>query len=424
MTFDIEFQNLTFTYEGADQPALKDIDLTISPGEIILITGPAGSGKTTLCCCINGLVPHFHEGDLIGDVLVREHNTRRSRVGGLASLVGMVFQDPESQLVTNSVADEVAFGPENFGVPREEINQRVADALRDTRLEGYDEREPHTLSGGEQQACVIAAVYAMQPEIYVMDEPLANLDPEGKAKVLRVVVELAKQRGKTLVLVEHALEEVLPLVDRVIVVDKGQIVRDGPVEEILEAGDIPFVFTRPPVVRLGEKYGLTPLPLSSQDFYEKFQARYNVDNIQWEDSSQNDFKVGMQVIKIEDISFSYNKNATNQTEALRNISLSVSAGEMVAILGRNGSGKTTLVRHIIGLLQPDAGKVVVLNKDVALTPTYELARDVGFCFQNPNHQIVSFNVRDEIIFGLKAHGIDPGEFDSRIRESFNHHSSN
>lgn len=417
MTFDIEFQNLTFTYEGADQPALKDIDLTISPGEIILITGPAGSGKTTLCCCINGLVPHFHEGDLIGDVLVREHNTRRSRVGGLASLVGMVFQDPESQLVTNSVADEVAFGPENFGVPREEINQRVADALRDTRLEGYDEREPHTLSGGEQQACVIAAIYAMQPEIYVMDEPLANLDPEGKAKVLRVVVELAKQRGKTLVLVEHALEEVLPLVDRIIVVDKGQIVRDGPVEEILEAGDIPFVFTRPPVVRLGEKYGLTPLPLSSQDFYEKFQARYNVDNIQWEDSSQNDFKVGMQVIKIEDISFSYNKNPNNQREVLRNISLSVGAGEMVAILGRNGSGKTTLVRHIIGLLQPDAGKVVVLNKDVALTPTYELARDVGFCFQNPNHQIVSFNVRDEIIFGLKAHGIEPGDFDSRIQES-------
>ncbi len=417
MSFDVEFKNLTFTYEGADQPALKDIDLTISPGEIILITGPAGSGKTTLCCCINGLVPHFHEGDLIGDVLVREHNTRRSRVGGLASLVGMVFQDPESQLVTNSVADEVAFGPENFGVPREEINQRVADALRATRLEGYDEREPHTLSGGEQQACVIAAVYAMQPEIYVMDEPLANLDPEGKAKVLRVVVELAKQRGKTLVLVEHALEEVLPLVDRVIVLDKGQIVLDGPVEEILEAGDIPFVFTRPPVVRLGEKYGLTPLPLSSQDFYEKFQARYNVDNIQWEDSSQNDFKVGMQVIKIEDISFSYNKNANNQREALRNISLSVGAGEMVAILGRNGSGKTTLVRHIIGLLQPDAGKVVVLNKDVALTPTYELARDVGFCFQNPNHQIVSFNVRDEIIFGLKAHGIDPGDFDSRIQES-------
>jgi energy-coupling factor transporter ATP-binding protein EcfA2 len=233
MPLDIEFNNLTFTYEGADQPALKNIDLTVSAGEIILITGPAGSGKTTLCCCINGLVPHFHEGELSGDALVRGYNTRRSRVGGLASLVGMVFQDPESQLVTNSVADEVAFGPENLGVPREEINRRVEEALRSTRLQGYDEREPHTLSGGEQQACVIAAVYAMQPEIYVMDEPLANLDPEGKAQVMRVVVDLAKQRGKTLILVEHALEEVLPLVERVIVMDKGQIVRDGPVGKVL-----------------------------------------------------------------------------------------------------------------------------------------------------------------------------------------------
>ncbi|MCK4801920.1 MAG: ABC transporter ATP-binding protein, partial [Anaerolineales bacterium] len=244
MCFDVEFKNVTFTYEGAKQPALKEVNLTVSQGEIILITGPAGSGKTTLCSCINGLVPHFHEGELSGDVLVRKYNTINARVGGLASLVGMVFQDPESQLVTNSVIDEVAFGPENLGVPREEINQRVLEALKATRLEGYDEREPHTLSGGEQQACVIAAVFAMQPEIYVLDEPLANLDPEGKAQVLRVVVELAKQHGTTLILVEHALEEVLPLVDRVIVLNNGQIVRDGPVGEIIEAGDIPFVFTR------------------------------------------------------------------------------------------------------------------------------------------------------------------------------------
>jgi energy-coupling factor transport system ATP-binding protein len=417
MPIDVEFKNVSFTYEGAQQPALKDVSLSVHQGEIILITGPAGSGKTTLCSCINGLVPHFHEGTLEGDVFVREYNTRTSRVGGLASLVGMVFQDPESQLVTNSVADEVAFGPENFGVPRAEINDRVAEALRATRLDGYEEREPHTLSGGEQQACVIAAVYAMHPEVYVMDEPLANLDPEGKAQVLKVVVEIAKQRGKTLILVEHALEEVLPLVDRVIVLNNGQIIRDGPVEEILAAGDISFVFTRPPVVRLGEKYGLTPLPLSSDEFYKQFLARYSPENHPVQEAVTHSVKSESQVIKIEDISFSYDTHNNHQGEALREVSLSIAAGEFVAILGRNGSGKTTLIRHIIGLLQPDHGSVEVLEMDVAQTPTHQLARKIGFCFQNPNHQIVSFNVRDEITFGLKAHNVDPGEFESRIRQS-------
>ena len=349
MSFDIEFNNVAFTYEGAIQPALQDINLTVSPGEIILITGPAGSGKTTLCSCINGLVPHYHEGELSGDVFVRQYNTRKSRVGGLASLVGMVFQDPESQLVTNSVADEVAFGPENFGVPRDEINLRLVEALKATRLEGYEDREPHSLSGGEQQACVIAAVFAMQPEIYVLDEPLANLDPEGKAQVMRVVVDIAKKRGKTLVLVEHALEEVLPLVDRVIVMDKGYIIQDGPVEKILAAGDIPYVFTRPPIIRLGEKYGITPLPLTSEVFYSKFTSRYNLGKIEWINSQEDMPKNSKPIIKIDEISFSYNKHDQTQRDALREVSLSITPGEMVAILGRNGSGKTTLIRHIIGL---------------------------------------------------------------------------
>ena len=133
---DIEFQNVSFQYEGSKTFAIRDINLAIAPGEIVLVTGPAGSGKTTLCSCINGLVPHYHEGKLSGQVLVRGYNTARARIGGLASLVGMVFQDPESQLVTASVADEVAFGPENLGVPRAEINRRVTEALAATRLPG------------------------------------------------------------------------------------------------------------------------------------------------------------------------------------------------------------------------------------------------------------------------------------------------
>lgn len=413
MNYDIEFQNVSFIYEGSHTFALQDINLVISPGEIILITGPAGSGKTTLCSCINGLVPHYHEGHLTGQVLVRGYNTARSRIGGLASLVGMVFQDPESQLVTASVADEVAFGPENLGVPRPEINQRVKTALSATRLPGYEDREPHSLSGGEQQACVIAAIYAMHPDIYIMDEPLANLDPVGRAQVLKVVVEVAEERGKTLVIVEHALEEVLPMVDRVIILDQGRIVSDGLVVEVMRQGDIPRVFTRPPIVRLAEIYHLNPLPMTPDQFYTSLLDKYSLGEINPPSSQPPKPRTDKPVIKLQGVSFSY----PDQPPALDNVNLKFYDGELVAIMGRNGSGKTTLVRHIIGLLQPDQGQVIVLRKDVATTPTHELAQDVGFCFQNPNHQIVSFNVRDEMTFGLKAHDVDPAEFESRIHEA-------
>ncbi len=414
MTPDIEFQNVTFYYEGSNVPALKNINLTIESGEIILITGPSGSGKTTLCSCINGLVPHFHEGKLEGDVLVRSYNTKKARIGGLASLVGMVFQDPESQLVTSSVADEVAFGPENFGVPRDEINARVKAALKATRLDGYEEREPYNLSGGEQQACVIASVYALQPEIYVMDEPLANLDPAGRAQVLRLIIEVAKKRGKTLVIVEHALEEVIPLVDRIVVMHQGEIVRDGKVDNVLSSGDIPQVFTRPPVVRLAERFLQEAKPLTAENFYEKLSSHYSLGTIQAEIIRISKIPIDRKpIIEIKDISFSYNQ----EKEALKHISLTVYEGEVVAILGRNGSGKTTLVRHLIGLIKPDEMKIFVNGKDVAITPTHELAQDVGFCFQNPNHQIVTFKVRDEIIFGLRAHNIPPSEYEERIHDA-------
>lgn len=413
MTYDIEIRDVSFKYEGSENFALHNINLNFNRGEIVLITGPAGSGKTTLCSCINGLVPHYHEGELTGEVLVRSYNTQKARIGGLASLVGMVFQDPESQLVTNSVTDEVAFGPENFGVPRQEINKRVEDSLKRTRLQGYEERQPHNLSGGEQQACVIAAIYAMQPQIFIMDEPLSNLDPEGRSQILNLVIDVAKKRGKTLVIVEHALEEVLPHVERVIILDQGEIIRDGSVSKVLTGGDIPFVFTRPAITQLGEKFNLHPLPITPNEFYSEFNSSYELKKGRLVDKADKPKKNDDVVINIQDVSFSYNQ----VNRVLDRVNLTIYAGELVAILGRNGSGKTTLVRHIIGLQQPDQGVVMVLGKDVSQTPTYELAQNVGFCFQNPNHQIVSFNVKDEMRFGLKAHNIEENEFDERIQEA-------
>ena len=413
MTHDIKFDKVSFTYAGSTTPALHNINLLIKAGEIVLITGPAGSGKTTLCSCINGLIPHYHEGELLGDVTIGPYNTRKARVGGIASLVGMVFQDPESQLVTNSVVDEVAFGPENLGIPRDEINLRVMQALKATRLLGYEERDPHSLSGGEQQACVIAATYSMHPEIYVLDEPLANLDPQGRKQVLELIVKMAKERGKTLVIVEHALEEILPLVERVLIMDKGQIIRDGTVEEILKAGDIKGVFRRPDVVRLAESIRLNSLPMKPEDLSREIYEHYKPKKLEnvIKNERTNGFKTP--IIHFDTVSYTYQ----GDQEAITNVTLTIYEGEFVALMGRNGSGKTTLVSHIIGLLKPDEGKVMVAGHDTSETPTHILAKDVGFCFQNPNHQIVSFNVRDEMTFGLKAHNIDPSEYESRIVEA-------
>jgi energy-coupling factor transporter ATP-binding protein EcfA2 len=408
--YDIEFIDVSFMYEDAETPALENINLKVQPGEVVLLAGPSGAGKTTLCSCLNGLVPHFHNGALKGKVLVKGRDTKRTRVGVLSSLVGLVFQDPESQLISPTVADEIAFGPENLAVPRDEIVRRVEEGLDVARLKGFEEREPYNLSGGEQQACAIAAIFAMYPEIYVMDEPTSNLDPLGTQRVLSMIVKVAKERGKTLLIAEHKLEEILPLVDRVVVMDRGRIVQDDTVEGALSKGDIEHVFVRPPLVCLAEKLQLNAQPLTAEQFYPALTQKYKLNGLTVDERPKAEKKDrGEPVIEIRGLWHSYD----GVNAALNGVELTIYRGELVSVLGRNGSGKTTLVKHINGLLKPAEGSVIVLGQDTVQTTTAQLAKKVGFCFQNPNHQMITFVVKDELALGPKSLGLDKEEIEHR-----------
>ncbi len=221
-------RDLSFTYAGTSKPAITDVNLQIDAGEFIVLTGPSGCGKTTLCRCFNGLVPNFYSGILQGKAEVSGLDIREHSTSNLAKIVGFVFQNPDNQLFSLSVERDVAFGPENLGLPREETRKRVEWALASTGTENLREFPPYELSGGQQQRVAIASVLAMKPQVMVLDEPTSFLDPKSSEQIVEVVAKLHKEAEMTVIMIEHRLDLVSRFADRVIVMDEGRIVLDGP----------------------------------------------------------------------------------------------------------------------------------------------------------------------------------------------------
>ena len=223
----IRANNLTFTYTGASKPSIQDVSIDISPGEFVVLTGPSGCGKTTICRCLNGLIPNFYSGDFAGELVVDGMNVKEHTTAELATHVGLVFQNPENQLFSLSIERDVAFGPENLGLSREETRKRVDWALDATGITELKDKPPYELSGGQQQRAAIAAVLAMQPKVMVLDEPTSFLDPRSALDILGVISNLNKQLGITIILVEHRLDIVSKHANRVMIMDDGRIVLDG-----------------------------------------------------------------------------------------------------------------------------------------------------------------------------------------------------
>ena len=412
----ISLKDLTFRYGDATKPALQDIELEIADGEFVLITGPSGCGKSTLCRCLNGLIPHFYGGEITGMVEVQELNVLEHPTKELATRVGMVFQDPENQLVAMDVEREIAFGLENLAFPREIIAKRIEESLDTLGISNIRYRQIHELSGGEKQKVAIASVLALHPDILVLDEPTSELDPKGAEDVLSTVKRLNDELGLTVILIEHRLDRVIHLVDRMIVLDEGRIVADDRPRRVLANGDMARVGVGvPPIARMAQRLrdngiDVSDIPLTVKEGRSMLEDVFK--NTRKSPLPSDERAKGKPVIEIENLWHIY----PDGPSALNNVSLSICKGEFVAIMGRNASGKTTLVKHINGLLRPTKGKVRVSGIDTQRATIAELARKVGFVFQNPNDHLFADTVEDETAFILKNLGYKDGEITSRVDE--------
>ncbi len=364
-----------FRYVGATRRALADVSFDVEPGQTLLVVGPSGSGKSTLGLAIAGLVPREIPGAFEGSVEVDGTETRAWEPAGLAGRVGVVFQDPDSQLVMERVEDDVAFGLENRGWPRDRMLARVPEALREAGLDGFERRRSNRLSGGQQQRLALAGVLAAMPGILVLDEPTANLDPDATARLFRQLSAIRAAGRTTLVLIEHHVELAWPLADLVLALGSdGRPIDIGPAELVLERSGarmrregiwLPERRSpeRPPAVgRLPEPATLAPL------------------------------------IEARGVRFSYDRALD---PVVRDIELVAAPGERIALVGPNGSGKSTLGRLLVGLLRPDFGELLLGDDEPSALPSAELARRAGYVFQDPELQFLADTVRNEVLVGLR-----------------------
>jgi energy-coupling factor transport system ATP-binding protein len=416
----VAIKDLQFRYRGEKKWALDGISLDIPKGEFLVIMGASEAGKSTLATCLNGLIPHYMRGRLNGDVVVLGQNTKESTVPQLAEDVGIVFQDFEAQLFSTNVELEIAFGPENFGVSREEMKRRIDENLKYVGLEEFRNRPPFTLSGGQKQKLAIASVLAMQPKILVMDEPTTDLDPISKQGIFEIINKLRQSDDRTLIVVEHETEETLDA-DRIVLIQEGKIVKSGPVREILqdvesleELGVMPLGIPK----FFNKVNPSSQLPLTPEEGVDAFkQANLHISDNKYkelvleEDATAREFSTP--VIQCTDLEHTY----PNGVNALQGIDLEINLGEMVAIIGQNGSGKTTLAKHFNGLLMPTGGDIRVNDIPTSEQGIFKLGQRVGYVFQNPDHQIFSEFVFDEVAFSPRLRNVPEDEVKERVSEA-------
>jgi len=414
----IEVDTLSFTYKGGTEKALDKIKFEQEQGEMVVLMGHTGAGKSTFSRCLNRLIPHFHKGNYSGEIRILGNSISGKRVHDLVDQIGLVFQDFESQLFSTNVELEVAFGPENLCLSREEIKRRIDESLQLVRLSGFERREPASLSGGEKQRLAIASILAIKPKIVVMDEPTTDLDPQGKLEIFSVA-KILKSEGYTILFIEHETEAILEA-DKIVIVDRGRVVTEGKPYEILK--DVELLENhgiRPPqIAKLLKEIDEPTISFNLDEALKLFQRRdWKISDEKYTALLKKDEEqhtgYGKKIIEVNDLEYTYPGNI----KALDGITLDIQEGEFLAIIGQNGSGKTTLVKHFNGLLKPSKGEVRVAGEDTKRKPVSELGKIVGYVFQNPDHQIFADTVEEEVAFGPGNLGISKENISRFVEEA-------
>ena len=401
-------KHLGYSYPGADRPAVEDVSFLAREGEFLVLTGPSGCGKSTLAGLVKGLI---REGST-GTIAIDGELTSALGVPELAQRVAMVFQNPDLQFFGVTVREDVAFGPENLGLPRDEIRSRVEDALEAVGIGHLADRVIVSLSGGERQRVAIAGALAMRPRLLILDEPTSDLDPAGRREVLETLSGLEGQ-GITVLLIEHNLEEVAQYADRCLVMDQGRLILDETPFGALSdpSGRLAGIGVHPPQrYWLAGKLGLTHA--SDDAILSALGSRWTGRPTARSRPAERE---GPTVIEFDHVT----TDRDGRPRVLDDVSFRVRAGEFVALVGRNGAGKSTIAAHLIGFLQATHGRVLICGGDAAGQKVSQLARRIGYLFQNPDNQLFMDSVAREIGFGLANYRID--NVTGRVSRAMEHH---
>jgi energy-coupling factor transport system ATP-binding protein len=417
------FKDFSFKYRTQKELTLVNINLTVKRGEKILIVGPSGSGKSTLIHCINGIIPHAFKGEITGDLFLNGKDIRTLNIFEISKTAGTVLQDTDGQFVGLSAAEDIAFAPENDCVETREMRERVSKTASLVGMEAHLNKSPHDLSGGQKQRISMAGVLVDDVEILLFDEPLANLDPAAGKDAIELIDDLYKDTGKTVIIVEHRLEDAIHRpVDRIVVVDRGTIAADGEPARILTSDILLKTGIREPLYLSALKYCGIKIENDNRPAHIETLccdygplAEWDRRNMDLREKQNLElFKTEKFRLEVRDVRFRYTENGE---EALKGVSFTVAERECAGLVGKNGSGKSTLAKCICGFVKPDSGSIFFDGNNLADLSIMQRAEKIGFVMQNPNQMISFPMIYDEAAFGLKNRGVSQKETRERTHEA-------